>query len=338
MYTWQLIDVQGTGQLQRIEQEQPQPGPGEVLVKMRAASLNHRDLYILEEMGTLKIAEPVIPLSDGAGEVAVCGEGSRRFQVGDRVVLPCFPHWLEGRPRQEVLPARGEPGTPGVLTDYLVAREEELLALPAYLTYAEGATLPVAGLTAWNALVSGRLQAGETVLIQGTGGVSVFGIQLAKASGARVIVTSRHDEKLARARELDADETINTTKTQHWDEEVQKLTAGRGADHILEVGGAETIARSLRSVSLGGYICLIGGLGGFSGPVEFSELRDRLAIVQTIYAGSRAVFAQLNDFIAQHKIHPIIDRSFPVEQAKEAFAYLAEGKHFGKVVITWPQA
>ncbi len=231
--------------------------------------------------------------------------------------------------------ARGEPGTPGVLVDYVVADEQEPLSLPEHLTYAEGATLPCAGVTAWNALSSGNLQAGETVLVQGTGGVSIFGIQFAKAAGARAVVTSRSDEKLQRARTLGADETINSTEIPQWDEQVRKLTGGRGVDHVLEVGGAETIALSLRAIRLGGHVDLIGGLGGFTGSVEFRDLRSHMGVVQSFYVGNRATFEAMNTFITQHQIHPVIDRIFPFEQAPAAFEYLAEAGHIGKVVIEW---
>jgi NADPH:quinone reductase-like Zn-dependent oxidoreductase len=251
------------------------------------------------------------------------------------VVLTFFPYWLDGSPRSDVLLGRGEVGTPGVLSDYLVVGEQEALPLPGHLSYAEGATLPCAGVTAWNALSSGHLHAGETVLLQGMGGVSVFGIQFAKAADARVIVLSRSKEKLVRARSLGADETINTTTTPRWDERVLALTGGRGVDHVLDVGGAETLPLSLRSVRLGGRINLIGGLGGFTGPVELSELRKRLALVQTLYVGNRATFEAMNAFLKDHHISPVIDRIFPFEQAPQAFEYLAGASHVGKVVIEW---
>lgn len=333
MQVWYLKSVEGAGRLQRAEIEQPQPGPGQVLVKMRAVSLNHRDLYIRD--GFQPGADPLIPLSDGAGEIQAVGAGSSRFRVGDRVLLTFFPRWFDGPPREEVLPARGEPGTPGVLVDYVVADEQEPLSLLEHLTYAEGATLPCAGVTAWNALSSGNFQAGETVLVQGTGGVSIFGIQFAKAAGARAIVTSRSDEKLQRARVLGADETINSTKIPQWDEQARKLTGGRGVDHVLEVGGAETIALSLRAIRLGGHVDLIGGLGGFTGAVDLGDLRGRMPVVQSFYVGNRATFAAMNTFIVQHQIHPVIDRIFPFEQAPAAFEYLAGGGHLGKVVIAW---
>ncbi|MBO0796464.1 MAG: NAD(P)-dependent alcohol dehydrogenase, partial [Ktedonobacteraceae bacterium] len=197
------------------------------------------------------------------------------------------------------------------------------------------ATLPCAGVTAWNALATGQLRAGETVLLQGLGGVSVFGIQFAKAAGARAIVLSRSEKKLARARSLGADETIDTTATPRWDERVLALTDGLGVDHVLDVGGAETFPPSLRSVRLGGRINLIGGLGGFTGPVELSELRQRMAIVQTFYVGNRATFEAMNAFIEEHHLSPVIDRIFPFEQAPQAFEYLAGASHVGKVVIEW---
>jgi NADPH:quinone reductase-like Zn-dependent oxidoreductase len=333
MYAWYIAPGDRKTQLQKREVEQPQAGSKQVLVKIRAASLNHRDLYMLDR--ATAATSPVIPLSDAAGEVQALGEGSTRFSVGDRVLLPFFPRWFDGPPREEVLPARGEPGTPGVLVDYVVAEERELLALPEHLTYAEGATLPCAGVTAWNALSTGNLQAGETVLALGTGGVSIFGIQFAKAAGARTIVTSRSEEKLQKARALGADETIHTTTYSQWDEQVGVLTGGRGVDHVLEVGGADTIALSLHSIRLGGHVDLIGGLGGFTGSVDLGDLRSRLGVVQTFYVGNLATFTAMNDFITQHRIHPVIDRTFSFEEAPAAFEYLAGGSHIGKVVIEW---
>lgn len=335
MQSWLIVPTHSGGRLQQIEQEQPQPGPGQVLVKIRAASLNHRDLYILEEFSAEDTDTPIVPLSDGAGEIVALGEESKRFQIGDRVVLPFFPSWLDGPPREDVILGRGEARTPGVLADYLTIGEQEALPLPGHLSYAEGATLPCAGVTAWNALATGQLRAGETVLLQGLGGVSVFGIQFAKATNARVIVLSRSEEKLARARSLGADETIHTPTTPRWDERVLALTDGRGVDHVLDVGGAETLPLSLRSVRLGGRINLIGGLGGFTGPVELSELRKRMAIVQTFYVGNRATFEAMNTFIEEHHLSPVIDRLFPFEQAPQAFEYLAGASHVGKVVIGW---
>lgn len=335
MQVWYVKSIDGTAQLQREKVEQPRPGPGQLLVKIRAASLNHRDLYIRDAIGSAVGAAPLIPLSDAAGEVVALGERSSRFRLGDRVLLMFFPRWFDGPPREEVLPARGEPGTPGVLAEYLVVDEQEPLPLPEHLTYAEGATLPCAALTAWNALSTGNLRAGETVLVQGTGGVSIFGIQFAKAAGARAIVTSRSEEKLQRARALGADETINSTEIPQWDEHVLKLTDGRGADHVLEVGGAETIALSLNAVRLGGRVDLIGGLGGFTGAVDLGVLRRRQAVVQTFYVGNRATFEAMNTFITQHRIHPVVDRIFSFDQAPAAFEYLEGGKHIGKVVIEY---
>lgn len=336
MRSWIIATENGKNQLQQIEQEQPQPGPGQVLIKLRAASLNHRDLYILNGFG--RAGDSLIPLSDGAGEIVALGEGSQRFQVGDRVALTFFPYWLDGPARKELLPARGEVGTPGVLAEYLAVGEEGLVSLPKHLTYAEGASLPCAGVTAWNALASGQLQAGETVLLQGTGGVSIFGVQFAKAIGARSIVLSRSEAKMKKAEALGADWTINTVTTPHWDTKVLELTEGQGVDHIIDVGGADTFLPSLNAVKLGGRINLIGGLGGFTGAVDFSDLRKRFAIIQTFYVGNRAVFEAMNDFITEQHISPVIDRIFPFAEAPQAFDYLAQARHFGKVVIEGPES
>src|SRR5689334_393935 len=208
MKSWQIVSIDGKGQLQQAEEQRPVPGSGEVLVKMHAASLNHRDLYFLESPYS---QTPFVPLSDGVGEVIELGKGCSRLQVGDRVALTFFPNWLDGPISEEKLAGRGSSEMTGVLAEYVVAKEEEPVALPAYLSDVEGATLPCAAVTAWNALASGPLRAGDSVLLLGTGGVSIFGLQFAKATGARALIISRSDEKLQRACTLGADELINST-------------------------------------------------------------------------------------------------------------------------------
>ncbi len=335
MRIWHIVPGDNGGQLQLSTQEQSEPGAGEILVKIRASSLNHRDLYIRDGHIANPTGALIVPLSDGAGEVVAVGEGCREVHAGDRVVLPFFPRWLAGQMREDNIMARGEAGTPGVLVEYVVAGEQEALPIPEHLTFDEAATLPCAAVTAWNALTSGRLQPGETVVLQGTGGVSMFGVQFAKAAGARSIVITRFAEKAARARALGADETIIANEISNWDEQVRALTGGHGADHVLEVGGAETIPTSLRAIRLGGRVNLIGGLSGFTGSMNLGLLRYRFGIVQSFYVGSRATFAEMNDFLTQQQIHPIIDRTFPFDEAPAAFDYLAQGAHIGKVVITY---
>jgi NADPH:quinone reductase-like Zn-dependent oxidoreductase len=333
MRVWNIVPGDDRGQLQQSPQEQPEPGSGEVLIKVRAASLNHRDLYNREGLTTRSANTSIVPLSDGAGEVVAIGEGCRLFHSGDRVVIPFFPRWLDGPPRDDILMARGEVGTPGVLAEYLVAGEQELLPIPDHLTYAEAATLPCAGVTAWNALASGSLQSGDTVLLLGTGGVSMFGMQFARAAGARSIVVTGHAEKAERARSLGADETIISSESPDWEIRVLALTGGRGADHVLEVGGIETLPHSLKAIRLSGRVNLIGGLSGFAGSIGLGDLRHRLGVVQSFYVGSRATFAEMNAFVTQHQIHPIIDRTFSFDEAPAAYDYLAEAGHIGKVVI-----
>ena len=319
----------------RVDVPEPKPGPGQVLVRMRAVSLNYRDVLILKGQYMGPAQQAVIPVSDGAGEVVALGEGVTRVKKGDRVAPTFFQNWTSGEP-----PARGElralgAGTvDGVLAEHVVVDAEALVHLPEHLSYEEGATLPCAALTAWNALFpQGGLTPGQTVLAQGTGGVSIFALQLAHAAGARVLLTSSHDDKLQRGKALGADELINYKKTPNWDEPVLARTGGQGVDHVLEVGGSGTLPKSIRATRTGGHISLIGLLSGGWGEAEPKAVAAKQLRVQNIFVGSRAMFEDMNRFLTQHRLKPVISDTFSFDQAREALRHMEQGAHFGKIVI-----
>jgi NADPH:quinone reductase-like Zn-dependent oxidoreductase len=313
----------------------PEPGPRQVRVRLRAASLNFRDLLISKGIYNPKLKLPIIPLSDGAGEVAALGASASRFRVGDRVVAAFMPGWLDGPPTE----AKGRSAlgaeAGGVLAEEVVLPEEGLLPIPAHLSYEEAATLPCAAVTAWNALVeTGGIRSGDSLLIQGTGGVSIFALQFARMAGARVIATSSSDQKLARVRELGASDGINYKTTPDWDKHARELTGGQGVDMIVEVGGAGTLPRSARAIKLGGYIALIGILTGAGDFNPISVLMKNVRL-QGIFVGSCRMFESMLKAIETSQLRPVVDRVFPFDQAVQALKYLESGAHFGKVVIAF---
>ncbi len=314
--------------------EVPEPGPGEVLMAMKAVSLNYRDLAVVTGRYPRNAAEPTIIASDGAGEVIAVGDGVTAFRAGDRVAGSFFQKWISGPYAREYGASALGGAVPGVLTQFRVFDQAGLVRIPEHFSFQEGATLPCAGLTAWNALVpTMHVQAGDTVLLLGTGGVSIFGLQFAKLHGARVIITSSSDEKLARAKALGADETINYKTTPEWDEEVLRLTAGRGVDMVLEVGGGETFTRSLNSVRASGQMAVIGVLTGVAGTIPVGLIGIQTLSVRGIFVGSVAMFEDMNRAIAANQLRPVIDRVFPFEQSVDALRYLQSAQHFGKIVI-----
>jgi NADPH:quinone reductase-like Zn-dependent oxidoreductase len=334
MKAWQIIETTGPSGLRLMDIPTPEPAAGEVLVKILAVSLNYRDLSATRRERPGNLPLPFTICSDGAGEVAAVGAGVSKWKTGDKVMPTFFQDWSAGRMKAEVMKTALGGAFPGVLAEYAIARQDALVSLPSGLSFEEGATLPCAALTAWNALVGqGQLQAGETVLALGTGGVSIFALQFAKLHGARVIITSSSDEKLARARELGADETINYKTTPDWEREVFALTGKHGVDHVVEVGGAGTLQKSLDSVSYAGRVSLIGVLTGIEGQVNPWPVVARSVTVQGIYVGSRVQFEEMNRAISQARLKPVIDRVFAFAEAREAFEHLAAGAHFGKVVI-----
>jgi len=320
--------------LEMIDQPDPQPGPGQVLVRIRAASLNYRDLTIMRGQYDRNPQVGRIPLSDGAGEVAAVGAGVSRFKPGDAVAGSFFQEWVSGRFQSKYhRTALGGP-IDGVLAESVVFREDGLVRLPPGYSFNEGATLPCAAVTAWQSImVRGKVQPGDTVLLLGTGGVSMFGLQIAKAAGARVIITSSSDEKLERARTVGADNVINYRRTPEWGKAVGELTDGVGVDHVVEVGGAGTFPESVKACRPGACIGVIGILSGRENAVQIFSIVPKLLNVCGIYVGSREMFEAMNRAFAQVKIKPIIDRVFPFEEASAAYQHLESGTHLGKVVI-----
>jgi len=333
MKAWEIVSDGGIDALACNERPTPEPGPGEVLVRLRATSVNYRDLSTVLDPVARNLPYPRIPNSDGAGEVIAVGPGVTRCKAGDRVAGCFFQDWTAGGISAAAMAtALGGP-LDGVLAEETVLREGGLVAIPDHLSFAEAACLPCAGVTAWNCLVAGGgLKAGDTVLLLGTGGVSIFATQFAATAGARVIITSSSDDKLERARQLGANETINYVATPEWANRVLELTDGRGADHVLEVGGPGTMEQSIEAVRVGGHIAYVGVLtGGAINPVGIMRKSVRL---QGVYVGSRAMFEDMNRTLVLHDLHPVIDRTFPFADAREAFHHMKAAGHFGKIVVT----
>jgi NADPH:quinone reductase-like Zn-dependent oxidoreductase len=321
--------------LRRCERPDPVPQPSQILVRIQAVALNFRDLLIPRGhyMGGT-VAANTIPLSDGAGEVVAVGSAVSRFRVGDRVAGTFFRGWIDGKPPNGPLISLGAPPADGMLAELVVLDQQDAVAVPAHLSAAGAATLPCAAVTAWRTLVDiGRVAPGETVLVQGTGGVSMFGLQFALLAGARVLVTSSSDEKLAHAKALGADGCINYRTHPEWEHEVLKLTGGRGADLVLDVGGSGTLARSVGSVAVGGRVGMIGVLTGVGAAGSPYGLLGKQASMHGVFVGSRGHFERMNAAISAHRLQPIIDREFGFDDAPAAYRHLESGAHFGKVVI-----
>jgi NADPH:quinone reductase-like Zn-dependent oxidoreductase len=320
--------------LRRAERPEPKPGRREVLIRVRATSINYRDHMVLTGRYFTPTERDTIPLSDGAGEVVSVGPAVTRFKPGDRVAGTFFQVWING-PRTAWYPALGVP-LDGMLAEYVALDEDGVVAIPSTLSFEEAATLPCAGVTAWSALMvlGTPIKPGGTVLCPGTGGVSTQAMQIAKAAGARVIITSSSDEKLARARELGAWQGINYKTHPEWHKEVARLTDGRGVDCVIEVGGVGTLARSYEAVGFGGKIALIGFLGGFEGQQNPAGLMMKGGSLHGIGVGSTAMFEDLIRAIEANHIKPIVGKVFPFDEAPEAFRQFAAGDFFGKVVIT----
>jgi NADPH:quinone reductase-like Zn-dependent oxidoreductase len=316
------------------EADIPRPGPGQVLVRLHAASLNFRDLIVAsgKYMMNAPVPPDLVPLSDGAGEVVETGPGVDRVRVGDRVAGIFMQGWLGGEiePGHDATALGG--ATDGVLAEYRVFSQDGLVHLPPHLSYEQGATLPCAAITAWNSLYGLKsLMPGQTVLLLGTGGVSIFGLQFAHAAGARVIITSSSDEKLARAKTLGANDCINYKAEPDWARTVRQRTGGRGVDHVVEVGGPGTLQQSIASTRLGGIVSLIGVMS--RGQIDPFPILGGGVIVRGVLVGSRAMFEDMNRAIALHGIVPVIDRVFPFEEAPAAYRALKAATHLGKIVI-----
>lgn len=324
----------GVDSLRIVEKPTPKPAAGEVLLKMKAASLNYRDLASVRGAYGPSQRFPMVPLSDGCGEVVEVGAEVRRVKPGDRVATLFFQNWIGGGPALEAISTALGGTLDGVWQEYVVLSENGVSKVPEHLGDFEVATLPCAALTAWRALVvEGRLKAGDTIVAQGTGGVSIFALQFAKLHGAQVIITSSSDEKLAHAKRLGADHLINYKQRPEWAKAVKEITGGRGADQVVEVGGAGTVVESLKAVRIGGHVSIIGALTGLTKDIEIRLILGGNLRVQGITVGSRESFEQMCRAIALHKMKPVIDKVFPFAATTDAFAYMAGQQHFGKIVI-----
>lgn len=336
MRVFEIQDSFGMENLRLTQRPDPVPGPGQVVLKMRSASLNFRDLLMVRGHYNPRQPLPLVPCSDGVGVVASVGEGVSRVGVGDRVASCFFQTWIGGPPTAEKL--QGTLGGPldGTLAELVVLSEDGVVPVPEHLSDIEGAALPCAALTAWSALVEqGDVGADQTILVQGTGGVSIFALQIGRALGARVIVTSSSDAKLEKAVELGAWKTINYSDDPTWGKTVARLTDGVGVDNVVEVGGAGTLGQSLRAVRVGGQISVIGVLSGISSELNIIPILMQNIRLQGILVGSRDGFERMNTHLTSNEIHPVIDRVFPFGEAGEAFRHMASGAHFGKIAIAF---
>jgi NADPH:quinone reductase-like Zn-dependent oxidoreductase len=321
--------------MELVEQAEPVAAAGEVLIRVRACSLNYRDQMI--PLGLYlggPVSEDIVPLSDGAGEVVAVGEGVTQFACGDRVAGIFFQNWMAGPPNPAMGPALGAAGAKGMLAEYVALPETGVVKIAQSLSFEEAACLPCAGVTAWNALMEGArpIQAGEHALVLGTGGVSLLALQIAKAAGAQVIATSGSDDKLARVAALGADATINYRQTPDWGAAAAQMSGKPGVEHVVEVGGAGTLAQSIAAVGFAGEIGLIGVLTR-EGNTAPHGLMFKGATLRGIFVGSRVMAQRLHAFIDAHGIKPVVDRVFPLADAKAAYAYQASPDLFGKVVI-----
>jgi NADPH:quinone reductase-like Zn-dependent oxidoreductase len=336
MRAYQLLEGGvGIDALVKVEGPEPKPAYRQVLVKVAACSLNFRDLGIVRGTYRMPVQDHIVPLSDGAGEVVEVGAGVTRVKVGDKVAGCFFQRWSGGEPPPNVQANALGGSIDGMLAEFVVLEEEGVVKVPAHLSVEEGATLPCAGVTAWHALVEhGKLIAGQTVLLQGTGGVSTFGLQLAHAMGVQVVITSSSDEKLARAKTLGANRGINYKSTPDWEKAAMEFTGGLGVDHVVEVGGAGTLTRSFGAIRVGGKISLIGGLSGPATELNPGLIVARRANVQGISVGSTQMFEAMNRSIAANGIKPVIDKVFDFDEVHAAYKHMASGVHFGKILIS----
>ncbi len=332
MKAWQLTGF-GRENLVLNDVPQPEPGPGEALVRIASVSLNYRDKLLYDGSYNPHLEFPMTQVADAVGEIVALGPDTHRFRVGDRVITNYCTRWIDGQPTsKESLYTLGNT-IPGALAEYLVLTEEALVKTPTYLTDDEAASLPCAALTAWFALVEkGGLTADQTVLIQGTGGVSLFGLQIAAATGATVIATSSSDEKLERARQLGAHDTINYAKTPEWEKEVLAATAKEGVDQVLEVVGGSNLTRSLKALSVGGQISIIGVIDGFDATIPLFTAIQKHAVLRGISVGPRRALEDMLRRFDQWQLHPVIDSVHSFAEARKAFDRLEHGG-FGKIVI-----
>ncbi len=337
MKTYRIDRFGAIDGLSLADAPEPKPGRGQILVRVRACSLNYRDLMVVRGQYGGGIAEGLVPLSDGAGEVVAIGEAVSRFAVGDRVAAGFFDRWQGGALTAALERSARGGAIDGMLAELVAVSEAGAVRVPDHLSFDEAATLPCAALTAWHALVRfGRVVPGEIVLTQGTGGVSMFAIQFARLLGARVFATSSSDEKLARVRALGAEAAINYRQHPEWQDQVRSLSDGAGADLVIEVGGPGTFTRSMRAAAPGGRIAVIGLLSGPGETIDPLMILRRRLRLEGVLVGSTEMFEEMNRAIARTGLRPVIDRVFPFADARAAYEHLAGGSHVGKVVISVP--
>ena len=324
----------GLDQLKITESEAPAAGPGEVTIDVRAFSLNYRDLLVVKGLYNPRLPLPAVPVSDGAGVVASVGEGVTSVREGDRVMTQFVADWTDGPFEAPLVGSTlGTPG-PGLAAECVVLPERAVVPMPDGYDFAQAATLPIAALTAWSVLVTeGKIREGQWALTLGTGGVSIFAVQLAKALGAKVIITSSSDDKLARAQSLGADHGINYSDNPRWDKAVLEITGGRGADVVVETAGITTMTTSMKATAAGGVIGVLGGVTGLSGEVQIAPLVMKRLRVVGVLVDSRAHFEELSAFLAKHSIEPVIDRKFGFDELPAALQHMESGGHFGKIVV-----
>lgn len=337
MKAYRLLSFGDIDALQLNEEPNPQPERGEVLVRIRAVSLNYRDLAIVRGRYPRKAVPGLIPVSDAAGEIVAVGEQVTAFKVGDRVIGAFHPRWFGGEMPSTIQTDSYGAESDGWLCELKAVSQEAVIPLPEPLTYEEGCTLPCAGLTAWTALAGpAPIRAGHTVLVQGSGGVSIFALQLARALGATVIATTSSDSKARQLKSLGAVHTVNYRDDPEWGRSVRALTGGRGVDRVVEVGGPGTISQSLRAVAVGGEIASIGFLSTENPGIDFFQLKLSGATLRNIAVGDRSGLLELVRAVTGVGLQPVIDRAFAFEDAREAFRYLESGQHLGKVVVCGP--
>lgn len=332
MRAWQTPQF-GIDSLELVERPTPQPGPGEVLVRVRAASFNYRDLMMVTGRYNPKLALPRIPCSDGAGEITALGEGVKTWKAGDRVAGIFMQNWLDGTPTPEKVKGALGGDIDGMLAEFVVLKETGVVSIPDHLSFEEAATLPCAAVTAWNALQGADLKPGATVLIQGTGGVSIFALQFARIMGLRVLGVSSSDEKLQRAESLGLSAGLNYRATPEWERWVLDQTQGQGVDLVVEVGGVGTLPRSLKAVRMGGCVAQIGVLTGAAEPVPIPTILHKQVHIRGIYVGSRLDFVELNRSITESKLRPVLE-SFPWRETRDVLRRMESASHFGKLVLS----
>jgi NADPH:quinone reductase-like Zn-dependent oxidoreductase len=335
--TMRAVEVGGFGldTISLVERPVPRPGPGEILIRIKAATLNYRDLAIVHGSYKPGHPRPYVPCSDANGEVVELGAGVKRFKVGDRVVPTYTQGWIDGRPTAEQR-AENTLGVPltGVLQDFVAVPAEDAVTAPAHLSDIEAATLPIAGLTAWTTLQDGGIKTGDWVLVEGTGGVALFALQFAKLAGAKVLALSSSEEKLKRVRDLGADATINYREVPDWGAAAKEAMDGQGADIVVETTGS-ALPQALAAAAYGGYVGVIGFVGGTEATIDIRQVIMPMARIHGIAVGSRTGFEAMNRAIADHGLKPVVDQVFPLEVAAEAFALMERGGHFGKIAVSF---